>query len=879
MPSATQTEAFARQLRARLATAVDVDDAARLVRADLEPILGAFSQEQEEDFAAAIDSVRATIRPVEILRVNSMFRVRQQWYRGPAEGDRHWPALRSYLVDSKGWSAETVDERIGAASNEIVSLLENPAADSFACRGLVIGHVQSGKTANMTAVIAKAVDAGYNLVIILAGLTNKLRRQTQSRMRKDLVDRLRDRWELRTTEDDQGDFRMPPNGGFPAPAEGVVQLAVVKKNVAPLGQLLATLDRTLPAVLRRLRVLIIDDECDQASVNTASGEYDMTRINENIRLILKKFPANSYVGYTATPFANVLINPFPVNGGELDDLYPKDFITALPTPDGYFGTERLFGRPPADAEAPLPDEEGLDMIRDIAEDDTALLQPPSRAQKDTFQPRMPSSLEDAVLYFLASCAARRFRGQAGSHMSMLIHTSAYVIMHDRLATLVKAWLEVIGKQLLDSSSPLCQRMLAFWDAEQLRIPDGVCPHPHVTSEELMPFMPAVLEALEVPVENGVSEDRIDYDGPPKTYIVVGGSILARGLTIEGLCVSYFLRTSSQYDTLLQMGRWFGYRPDYEDMPRIWMTEALSTAFRSLALIEAEIRDDVAEYAIRHNTPMEFAVRVRSIPGMAITAASKMRAAVLTDVSYAGKHVQTIRFDHHDPRIVQANWTAAAHLMTQATDLGLRSADPSQVLFEGVPGRLIVQFLRAYSVQASHRELSADFLLGYLEASGDSQKTWSVGVIEPRIGAASAEPLGGLGPVRLSTRSRLNRPEDFADIKALMSKRDVLFDCGEAGDGVPNADWSALKAARAGIVGPVPMLLLYPIDRASQPRPGSTERSPLDAVGDLVGFGIVFPGAAEGAGGYYSVRLEPPSADDLEEIEDEIAEQLEAGRAR
>ncbi|MBT2189444.1 Z1 domain-containing protein [Sphingobium nicotianae] len=879
MPSATQTDAFARQLRARLATAVDVDDAARLVRADLEPILGAFTPEQEDDFAAAIESVRATIRPVEILRVNSMFRVRQQWYRGPAEGDRHWPALRAYLVDSKGWSAETVDERIGAASNEIVSLLENPATESFACRGLVIGHVQSGKTANMTAVIAKAVDAGYNLVIILAGLTNKLRRQTQSRMRKDLVDRLRDRWELRTSEDDQGDFRMPPNGGFPAPAEGVVQLAVVKKNVAPLGQLLATLDRTLPAVLRRLRVLIIDDECDQASVNTASGEYDMTRINENIRLILKKFPANAYVGYTATPFANVLINPFPVNGGELDDLYPKDFITALPTPDGYFGTEKLFGRPPADADAPLPEEKGLDMIRDIDEDETALLQPPSRAEKDAFQPRMPPSLEDAVLYFLASCAARRFRGQADSHMSMLIHTSAYVIMHDRLATLVKAWLEVVGDELGDSSSVLCQRMLALWDAEQLRIPAGVCPYPHVTSEQLLPFMPAVLEALEVPVENGVSEDRIDYDGAPKTYIVVGGSILARGLTIEGLCVSYFLRTSSQYDTLLQMGRWFGYRPDYEDMPRIWMTEALSTAFRSLALIEAEIREDVAEYAIRHNTPMEFAVRVRSIPGMAITAASKMRAAVLTDVSYAGKHVQTIRFDHHDRRIVQTNWTAASNLMTQATDLGLRSADPASVLYEGVPGRLIVQFLRAYSVQASHRELSADFLLGYLDASGDSQKTWSVGVVQPRVGSVSAEPLGGLGPVTLSTRSRLNRPEDFADIKALMSKRDVLFDCGAAGDGVPNGDWSGLKTARAGIVGQVPLLLLYPIDRASQPRPGSTERSPLDAIGDLVGFGIVFPGRAEGAGGYYSVVLEPPSADDLEEIEDEIAEQLEAGRAR
>lgn len=879
MASTTQTDAFVRQLRARLASAANVDDAARLVRRDLEPLMGPFSSENEEDFAAAVEVVRASIRPVEILRVNSMFRVRQPWYRGPAEGDRHWPALRSYLVDSKGWSSDTVDERIGRASNEIVSLLDNPSTDSFVCRGLVIGHVQSGKTANMTAVIAKAVDAGYNLVIILAGLTNKLRKQTQSRMQKDLVDRMRDRWQLLTAEDEQGDFRMPPNGGFPMPAGDTAQLAVVKKNVAPLGQLLATLDRTVPAVLRRLRVLIIDDECDQASVNTASGEYDMTRINENIRLILRRFPANSYVGYTATPFANVLINPFPADGRELDDLYPKDFITALPTPDGYFGTERLFGRPPVDAAAPLPEEDGLDMIRDIPEEDAVWLQPPSRAEKDMFQPRMPSSLEDAVLYFLASCAARRFRGQADSHMSMLIHTSAYVIMHERLATLVKAWLEVVAGQLIDSSSALAGRMLLLWKAEQDRVPADLCPLPQVTSDQLMPFMPAVLEALEVPVENGVSEDRIDYDGPPKTYIVVGGSILARGLTIEGLCVSYFLRTSSQYDTLLQMGRWFGYRPGYEDMPRIWMTETLSTAFRSLALIEAEIRADVAEYAIRHSTPMEFAVRVRSIPGMAITAASKMRSAVLTDVSYAGKHVQTIRFDHHDSAIVRTNWMAASHLMTQATDLGLRSDDPSGILFEGVPGRLIVQFLRAFSVQASHRELSAEFLLGYIEASGDSQKTWNIGVVESRAGELSVEPLGGLGQVRLSTRSRLNRPEDFADIKALMSRRDILFDCGEPGDAVPTSDWSTLKSARASIVGAVPMLLLYPIDRSSQPRPGSTERSPLEAVGDLVGFGIVFPGSAEGAGGYYSVRLEPPSADDLEDIEDEIAEQLEAGHAR
>ncbi|AOO80310.1 Z1 domain-containing protein [Bosea vaviloviae] len=877
MTSTTQVEAFVRQLRARLPSAADIDDAARLVRQDLEPFLGRFSEENETDFAVAIEQMRASIRPVEILRVNSIFRTRQQWYQGPGDGDRHWPALRAYLIDSKDWSPTTVDERIGAASNEIVSLLEAPAQESFACRGLVIGHVQSGKTANMTAVIAKAVDAGYNLVIILAGLTNKLRKQTQGRMQKDLVDRLRDRWQLLTREDEQGDFRMPPNGGFPMPAAGAVHLAVVKKNVAPLGQLLLTIERTVPAILRRLKVLIIDDECDQASVNTASGEYDMTRINEMIRLILRRIPANSYVGYTATPFANVLINPFPAGGSQLDDLYPKDFITALPTPDGYFGTERLFGRPPVDADSPRLEEEGLDMIRDIPEADATYLQPPSRADKDLFQPRMPSSLEDAVLYFLASCAARRFRGDGGNHMSMLIHTSAYVIMHERLATLVKAWLEVNADQIVASDSPLARRMLALWDAEQARVPSDLSILPQVNGEQLMPFMPEVLDALVVPVENGVSEDRIDYDGPAKTYIVVGGSILARGLTIEGLCVSYFLRTSSQYDTLLQMGRWFGYRPRYEDMPRIWMTESLSTAFRSLALVEAEIRTDVEEYRIRRTSPTEFAVRVRSIPGMAITAASKMRAAVLTDMSYAGKHIQTIRFDHRDPNVVRGNWTASANLLTQLIDLGLRDPEANRALFRGVPGRLIVQFLRAYSVQASHRELSNEFLLGYIDASGDSRRTWNVGVVEPRIGEPSAAPLGGLGTLRLSNRTRLQRPEDFADIKALMSRRDVMFDWVEEGDAATSSDWSGLKAARADVVGDTPLLLLYPIDRRSTPRPGSRERVALDAVGDLIGFGIVFPGSVEGSGGYYSVRLEAPSADDLQDIEDEVAEQLEAGR--
>lgn len=874
-----QGEAFLRQLKARLPTAQDVDDAARLVRTDLEPLLGGFSPQQEEDLREAAEELRRSLGPVEILRINSMFRTHRPWYAGPREQDSHWPALKTYLIDSKGLAEETVEGSINSSSTEIVSLLGNPASETFAYRGLVIGHVQSGKTANMTAVIAKAVDAGYNLVIILAGITNKLRRQTQGRMEKDLTNRLRDRWVLQTTPDDHGDFRMPANGGFQMPAEGVVQMAVVKKNVAPLGQLLQTIRRTLPPILRRLRVLIIDDEADQASINTASGEFNMTRINERIREILKELPANSYVGYTATPFANVLINPYADGGRDLDDLYPRDFITALPTPDGYFGTERLFGRDPIDAATPLPEEDGLDVIRSISDEDAAKLQPRRRADKDHFQAELPESLIDAIIYFIATCAARRYRGQSGEHMSMLVHTSPFVVMHEKTATLIGAWLDVNRGQLASRTSELQQRMRRQWDEEQSRVPDTLCPLPAVDFEQLQSFIPEVLEALEVPVENGTSEDRIDYEGPPKTYIVVGGSILARGLTIEGLTVSYFLRTSGQYDTLLQMGRWFGYRQGYEDLPRIWMTDGLATSFRALASIEAEIRQDVAEYARRQVTPMEFAVRVRAIPGMAITAASKMRAASVVDVSYSGKHVQTIRFDHRDAAVVRGNWSAGGALLAQAEQLGLRSERGEGVLYEKVPRRLIVQFLRAYSVQRNHRELSAELLLGYIEQGGRQLEEWNVGVVQSARSTPSEVRLGPLEELQLLTRTRLEHPVEFADIKALMSRKDVLFDCDAViRTGVPATEsWESLKEIRTSSVGDVPLLLLYPIDKASSPAREGGARVSLDAIDHVLGCGIVFPGSAEGAGGYYSVTLQGASADELDDVDREIEEQLEAGR--
>lgn len=872
-----QVDSLIERIRQALPRFRDLNDAVAAVIEELETLAPGLSQQLANEIREAREAVSRDFEQIEILHTHSVVKKRPQWYFGPRPTDLHWPALKAFLLNDKKWPEADVSG-IDDASNEVVSLLENPcdpANPQFSCRGLVVGHVQSGKTANMTAVIAKALDAGYDTVIVLAGLTNKLRYQTQMRLYSDLVRRNPLNWQVLTPNEMDRDFRAPPQGGFLSHSDKA-QLAVVKKNVSPLRELKMAIEQTLPAVLRQLRVLVIDDECDQASVNSARGELDMTAINQRIRELLSMLPAATYVGYTATPFANVLINPYRVDGQDLDDLYPRDFITALPRPERYFGTERLFGRTPDDPENPRPDEEGLDMIREVSPEEEALLQPRSRKERDSFQPEMTQSLEDAILYFLACCAARHARGDGDQHMTMLVHTSAFITAHERVAALIQGWVDVNRDVIVDKKSDLGRQISDLWENEAGRLPANITDAPSVSVEQVFEHLPQVLEHLEFPVENGASDDRIDYSGPPKTYIVVGGSILARGLTLEGLMVSYFLRSASQYDTLLQMGRWFGYRPRYEDLPRIWMPNELKLRFRALAAIEQEIRDDIEQYRLRGLTPMEIAVRIRAIPGMAITGATKMRHARRCAVSYWGTHRQTFRFPYRDRNLLARNWAAGSELVSRIDNLRLRdeqAALAGRFIWRKVPRSSIRRFLESYRIEESHTDLSPELLIPFIEADDPRLEYWNIGIVGSSRGSPSEEPLGSVGRVRTVRRARLDDSGPIADIKALMSKRDVIFDC--TGEIEPAGSWDDLKAARLDAVGQVPLLLLYPIERQSSPERASKVRVPLDAVHDVLGIGLVFPGSITEGGNYVSVDLRPISAEELETLEEEEAAQAEA----
>ncbi|MCR8935235.1 MULTISPECIES: Z1 domain-containing protein [unclassified Pseudomonas] len=870
-----QVETFARQIREKLPTHDSPQQAAEALKKDLTSIGFSFTSEMDLNLVIALEQVIASLEDVEILRRSSLIKKRDPWYKGPNSRDVHWPALKGYLTNSKGWDENTIAS-IDESSSEVVSLLANPNNEGFRHRGLVVGYVQSGKTANMTAVIAKAVDAGYNLIVLLGGVTNKLRAQTQRRIENDIVNRHRHFWQLYTTEQNDGDYTYPANGSFTMPVPGRAQLVVMKKITSRLETFRKTIidDKGKPktplAILRQLKVLLIDDECDQASVNSSNNDYDMTRINAEIRKIIRALPAVSYVGYTATPFANVFIDPYPLNPNDLDDLYPEDFITTLPRTDGYFGAREVFGYAPANPDGPeSPEEAGRNMIRHVPDEKLNLLQPARTSEKDSFYPQMTEELQKAVLWFLLSCAIRRARGQQDQHMTMLVHTSPYIIQHERMAKLIENWIKENLDELTSDSGELQNTLEHVFNEETIQVPleyDGIN-----SLADLRPHLKKTLAVLEYAIENGESFERLDYTQEPKTYIVVGGTVLARGLTLEGLSVSFFLRTSMQYDTLLQMGRWFGYRKGYEDLPRLWTTAELASNFRALARIEEEIRDDISNYRKHGVTPKEFAVRVRAIPGMAITAASKMRHAYRSNISFEGRHVQTIRFDHQSVTKVTSNWEAAVQFVDEvATKYSFQTqTGAKRHLAKNVKLQEVRRFLVAYDICEHHMDLKKDLLLGYIDQAADSLQEWNVGIITPTGDQTAENPLGMLGYVNAACRSQLKDNErGYADIKALMSKSDILIDATDIEKVTNKGTWADIKNGRPQ----VPLLLLYVIDGNSKAQ--STSRRDLDAVGDLIGLGIVFPGAPDQAGDYFSVELDAPVPEQIASEEELLAEALD-----
>lgn len=847
------------------------------------------SEEAFQILEIAAQRLKSKLQSIDHLtRVNAVRTRRQPWYSGPAENSPNWNAYRDFLI-KKGWEGAlpSIDE----SSSQVVSLLYNPGTPEFESRGLVLGYVQSGKTANMTAVIAKAADAGYRVVIILTGMIEKLRKQTQERIETDLTQREGTlKWHHWTTPD--ADFNIhPTNPGFQFD-QSQRNIFVIKKQKDVLERIVERLKNTDNVTKSRVPVLVIDDECDQASVNASGKDNEITTLNRLIREVMEHFPRHGYVGYTATPFANVLIDP-TVRPNEPLDLYPKDFIYTLPRPDDYFGAEKLFGRDLLDAEEKPADDEELDVVRTIPENEISGL----TVKKGETDFELTDSAKEALDYFLIATAIRSWRGQSDKHSTMLYHTSHLRAVHGLIAYEVKKLLEN-RRSLLEKGSPSYLKSLEkVYFREQAKVPPSLYGYDEPEFTALVPDIYAAAMAASVVVMNSESDDVLDYSEEVqsgKRYIAVGGNVISRGLTLEGLVSSFFMRTSRQYDTLMQMGRWFGYRHGYEDLPRVWMTAEMEDIFYRLATVEADIREKIRVYEQEEPdiTPLDVAVRIRQIPGLAVTARNKMRSARKCSFSFAGEHRQTTRFAHNDAKLLKANWEAAESLVNHALKFSNLESTDKGILVRNVSRSLVESFLHAYSIHPTHADLvdpqtGANHLLSYIskrkQISPENLQTWNVGIIQPRGEKGVVKThIEGIDSLKLISRSMFQElVNGDADIKALMSRSDITIDMDNYAAG--NISWAAIKSKRMETDTDLPLLLLYPIDKESAPEERrvkdsgkviDSKRMPLNAKSHVMGMGILFPKVAEGeqeASHYIEVVLpevEEPDGGEEEEFEGE-----------
>ena len=840
-----------------------------------------------EDFARRIDRAVAELErqeqqviklyPAPIVTAAKQAR----WYLGPTESSSpNWNAYRENL-ERKGWGAGVI-KSIDRASTKITNELLCPNGsreDRF--QGLVLGYVQSGKTASMAGTIAKAADSGYRMVIVLAGMTNVLRQQTQIRLLSDVVNHNPSLWLEGTTV--ESDFKPGSVPKLPIVGRGKCSLFVVKKNAAVLRRLKKALNKLSEVERKSMPTLIIDDECDQASINTSAYRSSVTRINGLIRDLCEKLPKVTYVGYTATPYANVLMAETSVDGSR--DLYPSEFIISLDEPEGYFGARKLFGD---DTDAERFTE--LPYIRRVPEEDCTSLQPPSRKERENFAAALTPSLGDACDWFLLSLATRRARDQVDSHCCMLVHTTIYAACHRQIRRMIeRSWLRptidalrINDRERIAQLRDLWERESSVLGADRRVVLD--CPNTPESFDELMASLLAAAESITMTVENSESEfsERLDFNsGQPVRTIVIGGNVLARGLTIEGLVCSYFIRTSSQYDTLMQMGRWFGYRRGYEDLPRIWMTRELEKAFRDLVDVEEMIRSEIAAISRKGWTPSDLAVRVPQIAGLSITARNKLVMENLEqcEVSYYGTHEQTISFPT-GAAFHQTNWQAGTELINEV--MCNRSISTSKKgdsrLFCDVPYRSIVRFLRSYKFERNSVNGVTEFIQREIDSGEECMEIWNLALMGS--GKGKRISFGALEDHPMITRSKINpgnqsRHSDSLDaelqnliyIKALMGAQDLLVDVERDSyrqwmQSVPDPDfdrtkdsWRSIKRYRDHALGGRPLLLLYPIDRESKPRELSSdkdvktsERLPLlhglrseeDLPVGPLGVGIVFP---------------------------------------
>ena len=593
--------------------------------------------------------------------------------REDIENGKHWQAYKRY--QSSKLSKDQIRE-LDNSTDKILASIEDPLRKgAWNSKGLVIGDVQSGKTTNYLGVVSKALDAGYKIIIILSGLHNNLRVQTQERFEEGITghnttDGIRSnqcgvaryvsnfqelRIEHLTSRDDQGDFKKVRRPG------GILEktYSINKKNKNTLENLIEFINRYIEdgkKIIYNSPLLLIDDEADNATINTSRDEDSPSTINKLIKKLLSLFQKSAYIGYTATPFANVLINPF-----DKEDLFPRNFIMCLGSPNNYIGPKQVFGEVEDDFE-------GNDQVTDVNESNTDMDwfrnvdeyvtddDPdwirfiPDRHKKDHEVETLPRSLKDAILNFLIAVTIRNLRSDNKEHKTMLIHVTRYKKVQGKIVDLVEEFVDEIYSFFAMRQLEQNVESNILSDLERIYFSD----FSYIGFEwkKIKNNLKNSSSAIRNHVFgiNGDFKDLIDEDKYPNglVSIRIGGDKLSRGLTLPGLMTSYFLRVSRMYDTLMQMGRWFGYRDNYDDLCRIFTTGKLYNWYAHIALASEDLKRRIKRMNNQTLTPLEYQQQIQSHPGMLmVTALNKQRHSRKVRITFNESYAQQSGFDLSD----------------------------------------------------------------------------------------------------------------------------------------------------------------------------------------------------------------------------------------
>lgn len=808
------------------------------------------------------------LEPARILKADSQ---KEDWL---SQFDRsswyYWLTLRTYLLGEKNWTTPSV-RSLDQITDTILGQLVNPTEEQFDIRGLIVGYVQSGKTANFTALIAKASDIGYRLIIVLSGTDNGLRRQTQIRLNRELVGYPNSRvpsvplppigkqWHQFTNEEINGDFERG-RANHAALQGNQPVLLVIKKNGAVLRRLHSWIDDAPEDIRKTLPVLVIDDEADQASIDTR-GSYQAENeelpddyeepsvINRLIRDLLRKFQRKAYVAYTATPFANILIPHNTFDPRVENDLYPKDFIVDLPKPDGYFGAEEQFGRFDSETGEEVG---GLDIIRSIPELELTKLKQ---------QGILPPSLEMAILDFVLAGACRAQRGQGDLPATMLLHGSHLILKQMEMSKLItQRFSELKDEWRYNRSQGILQKLEERWEQDFRQVTKSSKLELDVPFSKIVDYIGSFFESVQVRVINSKTGEVLDYEREPNLKaIAVGGNRLSRGLTLEGLLTSYFFRSTAMYDTLMQMGRWFGFKNGYEDLTRVHMTNDLAGWFSDLALVEYELRQDIRIYEAHDITPLQLGTRILKHPSMLVTNRLKQRNSrtIIVEQSYSNKVLQTIRFPFQRPDdlaiLLDSNLNTTREVLSNLKDPIWDNHGP---IWKDVESKVVLDFLQRYRIDREVRNISMQLLTAYIQRQNEIDEliNWTIAVrgretLETQLGEIDLS-IGQSVP--MISRNRLAGDQDSLGVITNPSDEKIGLTNEQLEQIIEIQQSSKQKIGTnpaARLVRPATdgLLLIYPISHFSghERTPRQSRRSiyenPNNAnCKDIICFAISFP---------------------------------------